>query len=201
MQHEPPPSGPDQEPVIAFLGDPRTHGGRAVERVDTHGAVVFLAGERALKLKRAVRFPYMDFCTTAKRRAACEAEVRLNRRTAPTLYRGVLPVMRRADGALALGGEGEAVDWVVEMRRFDGAMLFDRLAGRGALTPGLMRDLADAVAAFHRDAELRPDGGGAAAMRAVVDGNLEELRERGDLFDPAAVARLAALSGAALERH
>ncbi|HYH19730.1 MAG TPA: AAA family ATPase [Azospirillum sp.] len=201
MQQAPHPSTPDQGPVIAFLGDPRTHGGRAVERVDTHGAVVFLAGDRALKLKRAVRFPYMDFSTAERRRAACEAELRLNRRTAPTLYRGVLPVVRTPGGVLALGGEGEVVDWVVDMRRFDGALLFDRLADRGALTPALMRDLAEAVAAFHRDAEPRPDGGGAAAMRAVVDGNLEELRQRADLFDPAVVARLAALSGAALERH
>jgi len=201
MPHQPAPSAPDQEPVIAFLGDPRTHGGRAVERVDTHGAVVFLAGDRALKLKRAVRFPYMDFSTVGKRRAACEAELRLNRRTAPALYRGVLPVVRRAGGALALGGEGEAVDWVVDMHRFDGAMLFDRMAERGELTPALMRELAEAVAAFHGDAEPRLDGGGAAAMRAVVDGNLEELRGCCDLFDAAAVARLAALSGAALERN
>ncbi|MGQ9371390.1 bifunctional aminoglycoside phosphotransferase/ATP-binding protein [Azospirillum sp. A39] len=194
-------SDTDQSAVLTFLADPATHGGRPVERIDTHGAVVFLAGGRALKLKRAVRFPYMDFSTRERRRAACEAEVALNRRTAPELYRGVEPVVRRADGTLALGGSGDPLDWVVVMRRFDGDLLFDRLAARQGLTPELMRRLADAVAAFHGAAAPRRDGGGAAAMTAVVDGNLGELAGRPDLFDAAAVARLAERSRAALARH
>jgi aminoglycoside phosphotransferase family enzyme/predicted kinase len=196
----------DQAGVIAFLADPRTHdgrahGGRAVERIDTHGALVFLAGDRAYKLKRAVRFPYMDFSTREKRRLACEAELALNRRTAPDLYLSVEPVARGPDGRLALGGAGDALDWVVVMRRFDGAQLFDRLADRGSLTPDLMRRLAEAVAAFHAQAVRRPDGGGAAPMRAVVTGNLTELRQRPDLFARKRVERLAALSEAALARH
>ena len=75
----------DQSEVIAFLADPATHGGQAVERIDTHGAVVFLAGARAYKLKRAVAFDYMDFSTLALRDAATAAELRVNRRTAPDL--------------------------------------------------------------------------------------------------------------------
>lgn len=194
-------TGDDQTAVIAFLADPRTHGGRAVERIDTHGAVVFLAGDTAYKLKRAVRFPYMDFSTRDKRRLACAAELALNRRTAPDLYRAVEPVVRGPDGHLALGGVGEALDWVVVMRRFDTDRLFDRLADRGALTPDRMRRLAEAVAAFHARAMRRPDGGGAGAMRAVVAENLMELRQRPDLFAPARVERLNALSEAALARH
>ena len=65
--------------------------------------MVFLAGDRVYKLKRAVRFPYMDYGTPAKRAAACEAEVRLNRRMAPTLYLGVAPVLRGKEGGLFLG--------------------------------------------------------------------------------------------------
>lgn len=195
----------DQSAVIAFLSDPRTHGGRMVERVDTHGAAVFLAGTDVYKLKRAVRFPYMDFSTVEKRRAACEAEVALNRRTAPDVYRGVRPVVRCGGGGLALGVEGggarPVLDWVVVMRRFDEEQLLDRLAARGALDRGLMRRLAEAVAAFHAQAVRRPDGGGVAAMRAVVDGNVRELRQRPDLFAPARVERLAALSEQALLRH
>src|ERR1700730_17026406 len=64
-----------QEPVLALLGDPATHGGHTVKRIDTHAASLFLAGERAFKVKRAVRFPFLDFSTLAKRRAACEAEL------------------------------------------------------------------------------------------------------------------------------
>ena len=87
-----------QSEVIAFLTDPRTHGAAEVARIDTHGAVVVLAGDRAYKLKRAVRFPYMDFSTVALRRRAAEAELVLNRRTAPTLYLAVEPVTRTATG-------------------------------------------------------------------------------------------------------
>ena len=96
----------DQSEVVALLESPTTYGGAAVERVDTHTAVVFLAGLRAWKLKRAVRFDYLDSSTPDRRRQLCEAEVELNRRTAPDIYRGVLPVTREPDGSLVLGGSG-----------------------------------------------------------------------------------------------
>ncbi|MBP2313789.1 AAA family ATPase [Azospirillum soli] len=198
MQHADPHA--TQQEVAAFLEDPRTHGGAAVQRIDTHAAMVFLAGERAYKLKRAVRYPYLDFSTAEKRRAACEAELALNRRTAPSLYLGVTPVVRRADGTLGLGGEGLAVDWLVVMRRFAPDQLFDRRAERGLLTAETMRDLADAIAAFHAEAEPRSDGGGVEAMRAVVDENLAELRDRPDLFAPERVGRLTQRSVEALDR-
>lgn len=202
MQHTEPDS--DQREVTAFLGDPRSHGGVAVERVDTHAAMVFLAGDRAYKLKRAVRYPYLDYSTVERRHAACVAELTLNRRTAPTLYLRVAPVVRRGDG-LALGGEGAAppeavLDWVVVMQRFPADALLERMAERGALTDDLTRALADSVAAFHQTAERRTDGGGAAAMRAVIDGNLRELRDSPALFPPDRVDRLATRSVAALDR-
>ncbi len=197
-----PASGPaPQEEVIAFLGDPRTHGGQPVERIDTHAALVFLAGERALKLKRAVRYPYLDYSSVAKRHAACLAELAINRRTAPALYRGVVAIRRGDDGRLRLDEEdGEAIDWLVSMARFPDEALFDRMAERGGLTPVLMRRLAERIAAFHRDAAPRPDGGGVEALRAVADGNLEDLRAAPDLFPADAVARLAARTGDTLDR-
>ena len=84
----------DQSAIFEFLAAPSTHGVAEVQRIDTHSSIVFLAGERAYKLKRAVRFDYLDYSTSARRRIRCQAEVRLSRRTAPTLYRGVLPVER-----------------------------------------------------------------------------------------------------------
>jgi len=128
----------DQSEVVHFLSSPSTHGGATVEQVETHTAIVFLAGTRGYKLKRAVRFDYLDFSTLDRRRRFCEEEVRLNRRTAPALYRGVLPVSRQRDGSLALGGSGSVVEWVIDMNRFDQARLFDRLAAAGALDVGLM---------------------------------------------------------------
>src|SRR5688572_20145234 len=98
-----------QEPVFAFLGDPATHGGHKVKRIDTHAAVTFLAGERAFKVKRAVLFPFLDFSTLEKRKAACESELAVNRPYAPEIYRGVIPITRDG-GTFALNGDGEPVE-------------------------------------------------------------------------------------------
>ena len=192
----------EQDDTIAFLADPRTHGGAPVERIDTHGAIVFLAGSRALKLKRAVRYDYMDFSTVALRRQACEAEIRINRRTAPAIYRAAVPVTRGRDGTLGLGGAGDVVDWVVDMVRFDQAGLFDRLAVRGALDDALAVTLADTVASFHDQAEAAPAFGGAPALAATIAGNARELeRYVGTVFAADAVARLEVASRQALARH
>src|SRR5215831_21385464 len=95
----------EQSEVIEFLESPATHGASTVDRIDTHTSVVFLAGSRAYKLKRAVHFDYVDFSSLERRRFCCEAEVRLNRRTAPTLYKGVVPVVRSDESRLSIGGE------------------------------------------------------------------------------------------------
>ncbi|KAB2885070.1 MAG: hypothetical protein F9K38_03170, partial [Pseudorhodoplanes sp.] len=121
----------DQAEVFAFLSRPDTFGVPAVERIDTHAAGVFLAGERAIKIKRAVKFPFLDFSTLEKRRRACEAEIEVNRRFAPDLYRGVVAIAKDASGHLSIGGPGEAVEWAVEMRRFDENATLDHLADRG----------------------------------------------------------------------
>jgi aminoglycoside phosphotransferase family enzyme/predicted kinase len=191
----------DQTAVIEFLSASSAHDGTTVERVETHASVVFLVGERAYKLKRAVRFDYLDFSTPERRRAMCEAEVRLNRRTAPELYRRVVPVTRQ-DGCLALGGDGPPVDWVVEMNRFDQRGLFDRLAVAGALDLELMSPLATAIAAFHQAAEPRQDHGGRAGMAWVIDGNAAGFAEFGRAcLDPAAASRVTADSSRELERQ
>lgn len=158
----------DQSAVIAFLasiGDP------PVERIDTHTAVVFL-GSRALKLKRAVKYDYLDLSTADRRKTMCEEEVRLNRRTAPDIYVGVRAVTRQSDGALALDGSGTPVDWVVEMRRFDQEALCDRLATSGRLDLGLMPRLGGAVARFHAGAVVR---GIMAAPRACTGWSMATL--------------------------
>jgi aminoglycoside phosphotransferase family enzyme/predicted kinase len=174
----------DQREIVNWLASPaayggEVHSGETVTRVDTHTAIVFLAGPRARKLKRAVRYDYLDFSTADRRRVQCEAEVRLNRRTAPGIYRGVTAVVRRPDGSLAIGGAGQPLDWLVEMNRFDQEQLFDRLAERQQLSLDLMRPLAAAVAALHAVAAARPDHGGAEGMRWVVNGNAAGFAEFG----------------------
>lgn len=194
----------DQAEVLAFLSDPAAHGltDGTVERVETHASILFLAGDTVCKLKKPVSFGYMDFSTLDRRRRNCEAELAVNRAFAPELYRDVLPVTREADGRLALGGQGEPVEWLVRMRRFDQDLLFDRLAARGALDSKLLDALADAVLAMHDKAERRPNQGGADAFRRILLSNDAELRIHApDLLPAEQVDALRDRSLAALERH
>ena len=137
--------------------------------------MIFLVGERAYKMKRAVRYSFLDFSSPARRRRALEAELELNRRTAPMLYRRLVGVHRTTAGGFALEGDGRPVEWLLEMRRFDQAALLDRMAARGELTVATIDALAAEVARFHERAERRPDQGGDAGMRQVIDGNAADL--------------------------
>lgn len=198
-----PPARIDQSEVIAWLATPAAYGLQAgsVERIDTHTSVVFLAGDSVFKLKRAVRFDYLDYSTPERRRRCCLEEVRLNRRTAPQLYRRVRSVRRAPDGRLALDGRGHAVDYVVEMTRFDGDAQFDRLAARHALDWALMPRLADAIVRLHEVAERRSDHGGRAGMSATLRGIREALHTHGrGVLDLDAAERLWAASRGALRR-
>ncbi len=181
-----------QREVIAFLIDPATHGGVAIERIDTHGAVVVLTPTQAFKLKRAVAFSYMDFSTVALRRAACFAELRLNRRTAPQIYQEVRAIARRDGRLVFVAGDdaqaAHAVDWVVVMRRFEDDTQFDRLAAAGRLDLGLVRRLATVVARFHREEPAVPGFGGAAGIAMVIDENRHEVARQSAILagEPAA---------------
>ncbi len=168
----------DQREATAFLDRPETYGDAvsAVERIDTHAAMIFLAGDRAYKLKRAVRFSYLDFSTLERREAVCRAELVFNKRTAPDLYLGVRSITREADGSCAFDGAGTIIDWVVVMRRFDQNLLFDRMAERGTLDDELMEQLSAEVARFHAAAaEPTPGHGGRASIEIEIEGNDENL--------------------------
>src|SRR3984957_2047105 len=130
-----------QEEALAVLADAATYGGKGdkVRRIDTHAATVFLAGDRALKIKRAARFSFLDYSTLATRKAACAAEIEVNRRLAPELYPGVVAITREGNGRLALGGDGAPIEWAVDMARFDESRTLDHLANE------IDDDLADAL--------------------------------------------------------
>src|SRR5918994_1044799 len=164
----------DQSEVIDFL----TKHLAPERRIDTHGAVVFLTPERGYKLKRAVKFPYMDFSTAERRGAMCAAEIEINHRLAPEIYLGAAPVRRRDE-------EG----------------LFDRMAGRGALTPAMMAALGVRVAAYHDT--LAPVSGfsGPDDYRRSVAADIRQLREQGDRLDQLVTEALATALPEALEAH
>jgi uncharacterized protein len=165
-----------QKEVIAFLQGGLGDMGNTLKSITTHISQVFLKKDRALKLKQAVRFAYVDYSTPALRLAACQSELELNRRTAPELYLGVFRITREPDGGLMFDGKGPLVDAVVEMRRFDENDLLDGMAQRGALTTLIMTDLARRIAAFHGAAPTSMDLGGAAGMAEVLDINDRSLR-------------------------
>ena len=191
----------DQSEVVDFLARKLA----PARRIDTHGAIVFLSGDRAYKLKRAVKFPYMDFSTVERRGAMCAAEIGINHKLAPEIYLGVAPIRRGRDGALILGEPGEAaaeaVDWLVVMRRFDEEGLFDRMAGKGALTPDMMAALGARVAAFHDG--LAPVTGFSRPedYRHSIAADVRQMREAGARLDSALSEALAMAMPAALEPY
>ncbi|XBQ16729.1 MAG: AAA family ATPase [Oceanicaulis sp.] len=153
-------SAADLDPaLLAFLSDPASHDGQPVETIETHGARVFLAGERALKLKKPVSLGYLDFSTVEKRRAALEAELEINRPNAPQIY-DRLGWITKSGGALALDGAGARIEPVLIMRRFASDALYSAIADAGALDIGEARNLARAVRESHAraPAHAAPDG-------------------------------------------
>lgn len=180
----------DQSEVFAFLCDPRAHGlTEPVTRIDTHGAVVALAGPYAYKVKRAVRFPFMDYSTLEKRRAGCEAEIAINRVNAPDLYLGKVAITRGPEG-LALGGQGEAIEWAVQMRRFDAAATLDRVAAEGRLFPSLLAKVTRAVLASHARAPRREGAPAVESLARYVRENEAAFRDWPRLFPADRVVQL-----------
>ncbi len=138
-------------------------------RVDTHMSRVFLARERVYKLKRARTHPFVDLADPERRRRACLAEIEVNHALAPGVYERVAPVVRE-EGGYRIDGPGEAVDWVVVMKRLPDDSLLDAKARAGRLDGGLAADAARAIAGFHAGLPPAPSGGGLEDYRRIVEG-------------------------------
>ncbi|MFP4517979.1 MAG: AAA family ATPase [Oceanicaulis sp.] len=175
--------------LAAVLTDPASHGGAAPEVIETHGAVVLLAGDRALKVKKPIDLGFFDFTSVEKRRAALEAELDLNARAAPQLYRRLAWVTRQ-DGTLAYDGAGERVEPVLEMARFDQDALYSAIAARGGLDLVEARSLAGMARESHAQAAPAGDPDGYGRVRRVLDPLIARLRDSAS--DRGAVDSLAA---------
>jgi aminoglycoside phosphotransferase family enzyme len=127
-----------------------------VTAIETHFAWVFLTGDTAYKLKKSVRQGTMDYGSLARRRDACLAELRLNRRLAPSVYREVVPLRRRRDGALTLGGGGRVVDWLLKMRRLPSERMLDRALVAGMVSTADIQTVARQLCRFFRSAKREP---------------------------------------------
>ncbi|MGA7994924.1 MAG: AAA family ATPase [Bradyrhizobium sp.] len=179
------------------MTDPATH--PHVQRIDTHAASVFLEGDRALKIKRAVRFPFLDYSTLAKRKAACDEEIRINRQFAPQVYHRVVPITQRSDGSLEIDGKGEAVEYAVEMSRFDERQTIDHLAAAGPLDTGLAEAIAEAIAASHTVAPPAQAAPWINSIPAIIADNARAFREAA-CFSPGDIEDLRQASLSAFAR-
>lgn len=184
---------------------------RSVDLRQTHVSYVFLAGDCVYKIKKPMRFPFLDASTLARRRQLCLDEVRLNRRLAPDVYLGVVPIIRRGSGELALGAasdgadeSGATMEWAVRMRRLAEATMLDRMVVEGNVSVAQIGAIAARLAAFHRAAATDKGWkyGAAASIWRLVRGNLGELAFDGaDTIAPAELDELERFAHSAIEHH
>ncbi len=145
--------------AVQFLADPRhyPHHPRSVKIVETHFAWIFLAGERVYKLKKPLRQASMDYRTLALRRRACQAELHLNARLAPAVYRRIVALRRTRTGGLTLRADaGRVVDWLVQMRRLPAARLLDHAIGARRVSDRDLDQVMTRLGAFFRRARRVP---------------------------------------------
>ncbi|MBA4033242.1 MAG: DNA-binding protein [Bradyrhizobium sp.] len=190
----------DQQAVLDFLDGSRFGVAKGGKRIDTHASMIFLGGDTALKIKRAVRLPFLDYSTLEKRKRACEEELNVNAGNAPELYRRVIAITRNSDGMLEIDGSGTPVEWAVEMMRFDEENSLDLLAASGTIDASLAIAIADAISRSHDNAPRTDGASWLASIPTLMDRNTAKFRAVRSV-DAAAVDRLDAASRVFLRRH
>ncbi|MCG2625972.1 AAA family ATPase [Bradyrhizobium sp. WYCCWR 13023] len=183
-----------QERIFAALtADP------GVKRIDTHAASVFLDGARALKIKRTVKFPFLDYSTLDRRKAACEEEIRINRPHAPQIYHRVVAITEEPDGSVTIDGRGRPIEYAVDMSRFDENQTLDHLAKAGRFDSDFASAIADAIAASHAAATPTDSAAWVSSIPDLIDINSNGLRS-GDRVQTAEIEQLAQVSHATFHR-
>jgi aminoglycoside phosphotransferase family enzyme/predicted kinase len=144
-----------------------------VELRETHISLVFLARELVIKIKKPVDLGFLDFTDLATRKRMCEREVELNRRFAPDVYRGVVPIAADAEGRLRVGIEGQPVEWAVEMRRLADGDCAELRLQRDVLSVEDVRRIAARIAVFHGQCRC-DDETGSFGDTAIIEQNVRE---------------------------
>jgi aminoglycoside phosphotransferase family enzyme/predicted kinase len=183
----------DQSNVIAALRNPATYGPNCgiVEVIETHAGLIFLAGDLAFKIKKAVRFPYLDFSTVETRKAACEKELELNKPHAQQIYLDVVSITEEASGEIVLAGEGVPVEWAVRMRRFPDNALLSHAVDAGRVDAAFFDRLADEIAEYHNAAPVVSVVSGAGKIESIVDELVKAFRHAPDLLAVKAIEQFA----------
>jgi uncharacterized protein len=182
-----------QQRVLAFLDESKFGPAKGGKRIDTHASMVFLGADRALKIKRAVRLPFLDYSSLEKRKRACEEELKVNAGNAPELYRRVIAITRNSDGTFEIDGSGAPVEWAVEMARFDESQSLERVAASKTIEPSLATAVADAVVRSHARAPRADGESWLASILPIIERNSTKFRTVPSL-DVAAVDQLDAAS-------
>ena len=202
------PCAPDDYPLeakVAHLRRPESYTPPAarVEALETHMSWVFLTDTHAWKLKKPVRRDFLDYATVEARRANCEAEVRLNRRLAPAVYLGAVPLAVAADGSLALGGSGRPVDWLVQMQRLPRERMLDALIAAGAVTEADLAAVVRVLAAFYRSASRVPISPGdyCERLRSDIESTGRALAALPGAWSGTAASRIAAILQRFVDDH
>ncbi len=203
---------PDLAAKIAALHESTTypeHPSR-IEIIETHMSLVFLTPEYAYKLKKPVRYDYLDFSTLDARRHNCREELALNQTLAPGIYLDVLPLAADAQGRLSLGGAGEPVEWLVKMRRLPAERMLDRRLRERTANTDEIRHLAGILARFYRDCPSSLTDGATyradyarkiEANRVVLTNPLFKLPAEPAAYVHARLARFLERAGDVLERR
>ncbi|HZZ68839.1 MAG TPA: AAA family ATPase [Phenylobacterium sp.] len=185
-------SASDEAELVAWLKE------RSERIIETACARIFLAGDVAWKVKRSADLGYVDFRTVERRKWALDRELEFNRTAAPDIYRRVRALTRAADGGFAWEGGGEAVDYALEMRRFDDRAVLSN--DPSVIDGDLAERLGRTIARLHAEAPLRPQGGD-SALAFTVGSNAKLFAELKDRLDPARIDELITKSAAELERQ
>jgi aminoglycoside phosphotransferase family enzyme/predicted kinase len=166
--------------LLEALRDPSAypHAVGTIEVFETHISSVLLAGDYAYKIKKPVNLGFADFSSLERRRAFCEEEIRLNRRTAPSLYLDVVPITRRSAGSgLRIAGDGAVVEYAVRMRRFGADARLDQVAAAGRLDETIIDRLATTIAVFHAQCERAPEHRAYGTAENVRDWAVRTVRQ------------------------
>jgi len=160
---------PELPALVQALLNPRAYPepSHHIELEQTQLSFAFLTGDYVYKVKKAVDFGFLDFTTLEKRRFFCEQEVVLNRRLCPDIYLGVVAITRQGRD-IAIGGDGEVIEYAVKMRQLPRERMMDRLLPRGQVTPGMVERVAGKVADFHSRAEVIGEERGCGGLETVL---------------------------------
>jgi len=137
---------------------------RHAKLIETHISWVILTDDFAYKIKKPVKYAFLDFSTLEKRRYYCYRELKLNARLTSHMYLDVLPITQSAAGPLIGQGGGKVIDYALLMRRMDETRQMNHVLARGELTREHLRQIAGQLAAFHRRALIEPGSERAALL-------------------------------------